>query len=237
MSNLYAVVVALVLLSGAALSGPVSTVNAQERQTPNQYQQAMTLLQSTRTIRDAGERNKQIDRAQELLEQFVANNSRHLEFAQANAQLAQLLLEKARAAIVNSESATDADRKRKDRQQARELLATGRRYFRVAHDLFQQQYKAFPVFIDRQTDPDKYAARRKAEMRFIRSQLNLPICDLEESHTYDESDPKFKKLLIGAATEFEQIHAKYRSLVAGLYARFGLPPIFVPPSVRESGFR
>jgi hypothetical protein len=214
MSTLYAVVVAL-----AVLSGPMSPVDAQEKQTRDQYQQAISLLQSSRTIRDAGERNKQIDRAQVLLEQFVANNSRHLEFAQANAQLAQILLDKARTAIVNSESATGADRKMKDRQQARELLGSGRQYFQVAHDLYQQQYKAFPVFIDRQTDPDKYAARRKAEMRFFRSQLNLPICDLEESHTYDESDPKFKKLLANAATEFEKIHAKYRSLVAGLYAR------------------
>ena len=197
----------------------MSPADAQEKQTPNQYQQAMTLLQSTRTIRDEGDRKKQIDRAQELLEQFVANNSKHAEFAQANAQLAQILLDKARAAIVNSESTKDADQKLLDRQQARELLGTGRRHFQVAHDLTQQQYKAFPVFIDRQTDPDKYAARRKAEMRFLRSQLNLPICDFEESHTYDESDPNFKKLLVKAATEFEQIHAKYRSLVAGLYAR------------------
>ena len=214
MSNLFSVVAVL-----AILSGPLFAVDGREKQTPDRYQQALNLLQSARTIRNADDRNKQIDRAQKVLEQLVTKNGKHPQFAQANAQLAQILLGKARVLLWHSESATDADRKMQDRQQARKLLRNARTYFQVAHDLSKKQFNEFPVFIDRQTDPDKFAARRSAEIAFIRAQLDLALCDFEEGHTYEETDPKFKTFLGNAAAAFEKIHNKYRSLVVGLYAR------------------
>jgi hypothetical protein len=56
-------------------------------------------------------------------------------------------------------------------------------------------------------------------LAFIRLQLNLATCDFAEGHTYDESNPNFKKVLEKAAVAFEEIHQKHRSLVAGLHAR------------------
>jgi len=56
-------------------------------------------------------------------------------------------------------------------------------------------------------------------VNYIRIQLRLPFCDYVESHTYDENDPEFKKLLEKAASAFEQLHTKYRSQIGGLYAQ------------------
>jgi hypothetical protein len=124
MSNLFSVIAAL-----AILAGPLSTVDGRETQVPDRYQRAIGLLESARTIRNVDDRNKQIDRAQKLLEQLVAKNSKYPQFAQANATLAQILLGEARAAIWGLQSATDADRKLQGRQQAREVLGNARRYF------------------------------------------------------------------------------------------------------------
>src|SRR5690606_252392 len=105
------------------------------------------------------------------------------------------------------------------KQQARSYVAKAREIFQTAHDKHKAIYDGFPKFISKDADPDEFEKRADAEVNVIRAELDLALCTYEEAQTYDPSAPEFKKLLTDASLAFETIHTKYRSQVAGLFAR------------------
>ncbi len=84
--------------------------------------------------------------------------------------------------------------------------------------LFSEEWQSYPKFIDRKTNPDQYQARARAEIAYIQAQLELANCSYHESQITD-SDKTRNEALQRAAKQYEQIHQKYRSMVAGLAAR------------------
>ncbi len=90
--------------------------------------------------------------------------------------------------------------------------------FQKAHDAYQKQWKSFGVYIP-EDEKEKRAARKKVEGLYMRSQLDLATCTYEDAQTYDQGSKEFKDKLRAASLEFEEVHTKYRSQYAGLYAR------------------
>ena len=183
------------------------------------YEKAMTLQQGVRSIKGADLQTKQLDQAKGFLEEFLKNSPDHALAAQANTELANVYLGKARVEVIQSRSPNNAAQKGEFQKKARVMLGEARKVYQAAHDLYQAKYKAFPVFIDEAKDKSEYEARETALVNFIQAQLNLAIVRYEEAQTYEKTDPQYKKLLTDASVEFEAIHSRYRSQVAGLYAR------------------
>ncbi|RMG33445.1 MAG: hypothetical protein D6725_15695 [Planctomycetota bacterium] len=183
------------------------------------YERAMTLLEGVGSLHSPEAQKEQIERAQGFLEQFVERHPRHPLAGKANSELGRLLLSKARVLIWQAEAADTEEQQQKLRDQAREAVKRAREIFRTAHDQHKAAWEAFPKFIDQEKDKEQYELRRQAETRYIRAQVDLALTTYVEAQTYDPQDVQYTNLLIEAAKQFEEIHARYRTQTGGLYAR------------------
>ncbi|MFG0335062.1 MAG: tetratricopeptide repeat protein, partial [Maioricimonas sp. JB049] len=104
------------------------------------------------------------------------------------------------------------------RERARGFVQKAREIFRAAHDQHKAAWEKYPVFIP---DEEKQAraARAESEALYMQAQLDLAQCGYWEAQTYDRESAKWRELLTQASLDFEEIHTKYRSQIAGLYAR------------------
>ncbi len=183
------------------------------------YQRAITLLGESSTISNPEVREEKLDLAVAALEAFTRDNPNHELAGDANTQQARILIEKARVKIWESESPANKDNSEKFRLEGRALLTKARDTFQKAHDQHKATFEKFPKYIDEQKDKEQFAARGKAEIAYMRAQIDLALCTYEEAKTHAKTDPEFKNLLTKAADEFSKIHEKYRSIVGGLYSR------------------
>lgn len=182
------------------------------------YHRAVTLLAGASAINNPEQRDEQLDRAVAQLEAFTRDNARHPLAANANTELARILIEKARVKIWESESPANKDSSEKYRLEARALLTKSREIFQKAHDQHKAAFDQFPKFIP-EDEAEQLKARSAAEIAYMRAQIDLGLCTYEEAQTHPRGSKEFKNLLTKAADEFKTIHEKYRSIVGGLYAR------------------
>jgi hypothetical protein len=165
------------------------------------------------------DREQLLGQAEQFLKKFVDEHGAHQEAAFANSQLGELLFERARTLIWKTESPGSESRKTELQQQARQLIGQATSIYQKAHDLYKQQYEAFPkTFIDEDKEPEKYAARVAAEAQYLRAWFNLARCSYEEGQTFDKGSEERKQTLIKASTQFEEIRTARRTNRIGLQA-------------------
>jgi cellulose synthase operon protein C len=182
------------------------------------YEKAITYLEGARMQRSPEAQGKQLDLAKQYLEAFLKASPKHEHAAQANSELAQVLVGKGRVEVLQSRSPNNAGQKSQFQKAARDYFAQARKVFQTANDQYKAEYDKFPKFIQK-TDKAQYDARETAMVNLMQAQLNLAILTYEEAQSYEKSAAEYRKRLIDASNEFEKIHAQYRSQLAGLYAR------------------
>lgn len=182
-------------------------------------EKALTLLHEAQKIRDANKKHAQLDSARAALEQFLQQSPAHERAALANSELGGIIVQKGRIEARESRSPSNQSRKKELQQHARDYFRQAREVFEVAVKQHKAAWEQFPKNINENSEPAKFAAWRKAELKYIQSQFNLAKLTFHESETYDRLAKDNQRLLKQAANEFEKIHTNYRSMVAGLHAR------------------
>lgn len=182
------------------------------------YEKAVTLVAGAQFVQNPETQADQLDQAQAYLEAFLKKTPNHKLAPIANTELARIMLGKAQVLIWRSRSPSNVENRSKFQQDARKLITQARGIFQKAHDAYKQEWESYGVFIPEE-EKEKRAARADAEGQYMRAQLDLATCTYEEAQTYDEGSDKFNELLRKASLEFEDVHTKYRSQYAGLFAR------------------
>lgn len=182
------------------------------------FEKAITYLEGARNQRSPEAQGKQLDLAKQYFEQFLKASPAHANAAQANSELAQVLVGKGRVEVLQSRSPNNAGQKGELQKKARDYFSQARKVFQAAHDQYKAEYEKYPKFIQK-TDKTQYEARERAMVNYIQAQLNLAILTYENAQSYEKGTPEYRKGLVDASNEFEQIHARYRSQLAGLYGR------------------
>jgi cellulose synthase operon protein C len=185
------------------------------------FEKATTLQMQARStgILNPETQAKQLEEAMAYLDQFVKNSPQHPRAGEANSRRAAILLAKARVEVWQSKSPGNKDTRTEFQNKARALVLKAREIFSTAMTQHKATWETFPAFVDRIEEPQQFAARAKAEQRYIQAQLDIAMCTYEESQSYDRTSAEFGTKMRDAAKEYEEIHSKYRSQVAGLYAR------------------
>ena len=192
----------------------------QEIRTVLPFERALTLLQGARVLRSPAAQADQLDQAQRYLQQFIKQaGKQHPLFARANSEQAQILLGKARVAVLLSQEAGSDTNRAQFQEEARGLIAKARAIYKTAFDAHKLLLEKFPTYIDQQQEREQFAARDDEQDAVIRTQIDLARCTYEEARTYDADDPKFKSGLSAAADQFEEVYVEHRRSVAGLYAQ------------------
>jgi tetratricopeptide (TPR) repeat protein len=183
------------------------------------YEKALTLLESSRATRSPERQIEQLDQALAFLEQFTKDSPNHALSADANSERAQILIGKAKVETLQSKAPANQGAKADYQNRARQYIAQARQVFQTAYQQHETSWKSYGTYINRDEEPQKFEARAKAEVNMIRAQLDLALCTYEEAQTHDIGAAPFKEMLEKAATQFEEMHQRYRSQVGGLYAR------------------
>ena len=183
------------------------------------FEKAITLLRGAQALRNPEAQTRQLDQARVYFEQFLKASPNHPEAGEANTELANVIVSRGKVEVLQSRSPGNVAQKGDFQKKARAHFAEARKVFQAAHDRFKEAYGKFDKYIDKNKDKVKYEAREAAYRNYIQAQLNLAVITYEEAQTYDKGSADSKKILTEAANAFEQIHARYRQEVGGLYAR------------------
>ncbi len=165
------------------------------------------------------DREQALSQAELALKAFTSRHNDHPRAPFANSELGQLLFERARSLLWDSEAPSNENRKAELQQQARTLIEQAKGIYQTAHDQYKQQYDAYPKFIDKEEDPDGFQERLSAEVKYLRAWFNLARCTYERGQTFDMGSKERQETLITAADEFEAIHAARRTNPIGLQSR------------------
>lgn len=157
----------------------------------------------------AEEPGNPLDAAQFELEEYLETSPNDVATLKS---LGDLLILKARIDIWNATPKSDS------LKSARIDIQKAQKCYQQLLNLHLKQLEAFPKFID-PGDREEFMARRRADERYMQAQLVHALALYWEAQTYDAQEQLRREALDRAATEFESIHQKYRSMVAGLYAR------------------
>ena len=183
------------------------------------YERAMTFSESARHTVSPETQQRQLDQALGFLEQFTQQSPQHPLAATANSTRAHILLNKARVDILQAKLPSNKENRAEFQDRARTQVNLAREIFEKAHDQYQKAWETFPKFIDRSAEPSKHEARQKAEVAFMRAQLDLALCQFEEAQTYDKGTENHTFHLKKAVEQFRDIFTRYRTAVGGLHAQ------------------
>lgn len=194
-----------------------STVPA-EIQAIVDYERAVTLIGMARASHGAATQTKLLDEATAALERFVKEHPNHALVAEAQAERGNILLGKARVAILESKAPGNEGRASKLRTDARSLLSEAKKIFDSAQERFEKKWRSFGPFID-EDDQERRNQRNAALNSLIESRLHLAECTYREAQTYPRGSEKRNSLLDKAAAQYKKVYQDHRSQIGGLYAR------------------
>ncbi len=170
----------------------------------------------TRT--DLSRRDDELREARRFFEKFLREHPQHEQAPEAHMELAQILVERGRVAVLRADDPANQGRRSELRQDARGLFEEARKSFTEAAARFEKDFKAFPAFIP-DTEKRNREAKRAAQIHWMQAQLHLGLVEYERAQTFDKGSEGFQKTLREAIGLFESVHERYRSWLAGLYAR------------------
>ncbi|QDU25324.1 hypothetical protein ETAA8_03890 [Anatilimnocola aggregata] len=189
-----------------------------EFKTTLQYERGVTLVDGAKAQRDPALREKQLDEGQQALQKFIGSNSSHILVIAARSHLGNVVVERARARMKKSEKALPA--------QKSAFLTEARTFYTEALKVFEdltteigEKLKAYPAALDEKKEAKKFEEREQFRKDYLQSQLLQAATREEMAETYEAGAKDRTTALETAAKEYGEIYSKYRTRLAGLYAR------------------
>lgn len=191
-----------------------------------ELERGITFRAQATASRIAEDREQALSKAELALRDFTSKHGNHPRAPFANSELGQLMFERARSLLWDSEAPSNADRKGELQQQARALVGQARGIYQKAHDQYKAQYDEFPTFIDKAEDRENFDKRLAAELKYLQAWFNLVRCTYEHGQTFDMGTKERGETLVKASEEFEEIHAARRTNPIGLQSRLMMGKCF-----------
>lgn len=186
------------------------------------YHRGVSLIEISRRTVDPEARSRLLDQARAELVQFADANPDSVLAAEANVQLANVLVERARQSIARAEQLPDgviydADR-RQHYEQARNLLDDARELFQQAEETYSAELKTLSDELgvaEQDGPPDQ---RREYRGRLAQVRVLAAQTQFDKAQTYPEDSPSFRRLNEAAAKELGALYESYSRWLVGLYA-------------------
>jgi hypothetical protein len=179
------------------------------------YELGTTLIQSSRDQRDIKARQAQLEEAAQALQQFIRSMPDHDLVTSANSQLGNLKVERARIKVEQSKL-PNAKRE--------QLLNEAAEIYVDAYGVFEQAQVELRERLTRMTNippKDTRAIELRDMLRtdYLQAQLLAAAVKEETADTKKPGSAEYKALVTEAAEQYGQVYEKYRTRLAGLYAR------------------
>lgn len=185
------------------------------------FEKGVTLVEASREQRDPALREKALNDAQQLLNQFVGQRPDHEKVNAARSQLGNLIVERARVKVEDAKRTDDPQQKQLLQAEAAKLYEEGFQVFKALQDNVKTQLERIPKSLDKRDKQQAQMAEQRLQLRadYLETLLLAAAIREESADAVPAKDPKRIELLTDAADQYADIYTKYRSLLAGLYAR------------------
>lgn len=198
---------------------PASPIVSPEFKQRIAYEKGITLLDLSRRLPTAERRTEALDNARRELEDFAQANQGKSLAAEAQAQLAGVLIERAKQRVIQAES-LPADSK----QQRETLMLEARGFINEARSLYETVEKAYEALLKHQRNLDPNTQQKeigeRLEMRVRLAQVRVlrarALYDLALTHP--AQSPDSKQLLEQSAKDLGALYEKYSQWPIGFYA-------------------
>jgi len=179
------------------------------------YERGITLINGAKEQKDPEVRSQWLVDGQKSLQKFIAAHKESPLTSQARFQLGNAGVERAR--IVRKKVDTTAGEAQEElRADLRALYADSQATFESAVSSLSEQLKGFPAGL---ADPKKLDERDRLRRDYLQAQLLVAATAEEAADTYPKNSLARAKAFTDSANRYEQIYQKYRTRLAGLYAR------------------
>lgn len=206
---------ALEYLDSAATDAAVS----KEFEETLEFERGMTLLLGSKKQKDASVRSDWLADGQKAMQSFLAEHPESPQAIAALQQLGNAFVEQARELNKRAELAAKlaaGDAQSKMLTDSNEHYAQALAAFEKIETIIAERMKGFPAVVQ---DPKKMEERDRLRKDLLQALL-LQAATVEESaETQPKGSAEQTKTLSLAAERYGQIHKKYRTRLAGLYAR------------------
>ena len=181
------------------------------------YETALILVESSRKERDFQIRFESLERAQRMLKKFVSSKANHPKSHAAQSQLGNLMVERARIKVEQSKRGNP----KKLLAEARKLYDQSFGEFTALEKKVSSELESIPKVLDLGDRKEALLAERRKQLRADNLQTELLAAAIREetADTVPEGTKIHTKYLVEAANLYDTIYKKYRSRLAGLYAR------------------
>lgn len=179
------------------------------------YEKGTILIEASRATRDAAIRAKQLDEAQTNLSEFIKSVPPTDPLASsAQKQIGNLLVERARIIVERAKKKND----KAEFAKALELYKEAAKSFDTTQAAIAARLKQIPPKVD---DKDVKLKELQEQLRidYLQTQLLGAAIKEEMADTLPKDSKEYKDTLLAAAKEYGEIYDKYRTRLAGLYAR------------------
>jgi tetratricopeptide (TPR) repeat protein len=179
------------------------------------YEKGTTLVDASRATRDAAIRAKQLDEAQTLLTRFMTERAKHALAPNAQRQIGNLMVERAR---IIRDAAKKKNNDPAEMKKALALYQEAHKNFDATQNAIGEELKKIPPKLP---DNEEKLKEKQEQLRidYLQTQLLSAAIREEMADAMDPKSKEFKETLLAAAKEYGEIYDKYRTRLAGLYAR------------------
>jgi hypothetical protein len=181
------------------------------------YETALTLVVASRASGELEERYAMLDQAQALLREFIDQQGSHPRLYAARSQLGNLIVERARIKVGESLSGNSEVLK----AEARKLYDQAFKECGLLEAAVTKELDLIPKVLDTRDREEAKLAERRKQLRADNLQTELLAAAIREeaADTVPPGSKERTDYLIEAASLYDAIYKKYRSRLAGLYAR------------------
>lgn len=182
------------------------------------YERGVTLVQASRVERDPVQREKQLDQAQQALEQFLKEQPGSLYSTATRNQLGNVMVERARQRLQSAQKATGPEKNRL-LAEARQLFDEAQRVFTALVEELRTRLKTYPAALDAKKDAKRIEERDRFRQDFLQAQLLAAAAREESAEALERGSKGWTDAVSSAADLYKKIYEDYRTRMAGLYAR------------------
>ncbi len=181
------------------------------------YEEGRCLVEEASQAALPIQKRELLEKARTKIEDFAKNHSTHKLVPEALVQLARLYFERAQAAVQQATDAETPAEKEVRLTEARASFAAARDAYDRAMKPLKTAFESYPKFIP-DDDPRK-EERDRFHDALMNAELQRTLVDYEEAQTYPADAPKRSELLEKARVDFEEVYKRYRTQLAGFFAR------------------
>ncbi|GAA4424869.1 hypothetical protein [Bremerella cremea] len=183
------------------------------------YRKAIAEIEAARQSPNLDAREAMLSSAAANLAKFLKDNPESDRVIDATIQRGNVLSDQARLAEARARRQEKPEDKEPYLVSARKNYDEARKVYEAANTKIRDTLNSLGKVLDPSKDAKKIEFRDEMRASYIQTQLLASNCLFEMAKTLPEKDPNRKKQLEQAAKEFGETYSKYKTRLAGLYAR------------------